>query len=373
MARRQRLEKYLATAGLKGRRAYCGRTRSKGACAAPVRCTPFSRSGLSLSYSNPLTSESLPPEVPNLPRVAAVFACFNRREAALECARRLQSQSRPPDLVVVADNASGDGTSQALRAAAWERLLVLDTGDNLGNAGGIQVAMDHAFASGAEAVWILDDDSWPRAGALEALLAGGLESGVIRHSLQIDPAGGHYSWPLPIRSESGGWHTIRHPREWPAASDRARSRASWTGALVPRAAWEKAGPVLAELFIRGEDEEYPRRLAAAGFRFEAVRDSVLDHPAAKSLRRWRVGPKEFWFETGLEDWKFYYEVRNTVWLKFRDGSMLQGRVIALLHLLTTSLYDGWSPSRWRTWRLAVRDARTGRLGRRDFPARPPSP
>jgi rhamnopyranosyl-N-acetylglucosaminyl-diphospho-decaprenol beta-1,3/1,4-galactofuranosyltransferase len=273
---------------------------------------------------------------------------------------------RPP--IAVTDTASSDGTPESLRAEGWDRLTVLDTGDNLGNAGGVRVAMDHAFFSGADAVWVLDDDSWPRAGALEALLDGGLKEDVVRHSLQIDPAGGHYSWPLPIRLGPEGWHTIRHPDEWPGPAV-VESRASWTGALVPRTAWQKAGPVLGELFIRGEDEEYPRRLAAAGFRFEAVRDSILDHPSAKNLRRWHIGGKDFWFESGLEEWKFYYEVRNTVWLKFREGFRLQGWVIGLLHLFATVRHDGWSVSRWNTWRLALADAGAGRLGRRDFPAR----
>ena len=299
-----------------------------------------------------------------LPRIAAVFACYNRRATTLECVRRLQAQTRQPDLVVVGDNASTDGTPEALRALNWDRLTVLDTGDNLGNAGGVRVAMDHAFSLDADAVWILDDDSWPQEGALAALLKNRPNPRLVRHSLQIDPVGGHYSWPLPVRDASGTWRTIRHPDEWPGG-DHAESRASWTGALVPREAWEKAGPVLGELFIRGEDEEYPRRLAAAGFRFEAVRDSILDHPSAKNLRRWNIGGKEFWFETGLEDWKFYYEVRNTVWLMLQEGSPLKAGAIAFLHGIATLIHDGWSPSRFRTWRCAVRDARDGRLGRRD--------
>lgn len=301
--------------------------------------------------------------IPKSPRIAAVFACYNRQAAALECVRRLRAQTRPPDRVVVGDNASTDGTGAALKALQWESLIVIDTGDNLGNAGGVRVAMDHAFTQGADAVWILDDDSWPREGALEALLEGGFDPGVVRHSLQIDPSGGRYSWPLPIREAGGNWHTIRHPDEWPGGN-RVESRASWTGALVPRAAWEKAGPVLGELFIRGEDEEYPRRIAAAGFGFEAVRDSVLDHPSAKNLRRWQIAGKEFWFETGLEDWKFYYEVRNTVWLMFREGSRLKGWAVAFLHGLATLLHDGWSATRWATWKAAVGDARAGRLGRK---------
>lgn len=298
------------------------------------------------------------------PRIAAVFACYNRRATALECVRRLRSQTRQPDIVVVGDNASTDGTPEALRELNWDRLTVLDTGDNLGNAGGVRLAMDHAFSLGADAAWILDDDSWPRENALESLLAGDFDPQIVRHSTQVDPGGGHYSWPLPVRDLAGKWHTIQHPDEWPGG-ERAESRASWTGALVPRTAWEKAGPVLGELFIRGEDEEYPRRLAAAGFRFEAVRDSVLDHPSAKNLRRWAIAGKEFWFETGLEDWKFYYEVRNTMWLMYREGSPFKAWAIAFLHGLATLLNDSWSSSRLATWRAAVSDARAGRLGRRD--------
>ena len=303
--------------------------------------------------------------MPENPRIAAVFACYNRRKAALECVERLRGQSRQPDQVVVADNASTDGTVEALGALHWAALTVLDTGENLGNAGGVRLAMERAFADGADAVWVLDDDSWPQTGALEALVAEGSRGGEVRHSLQIDPKSGRFSWPLPVRKCDGTWRSILEPDEWPGGSE-VESKASWTGALYPREAWQKAGPVLAELFIRGEDEDYPRRVAAAGFRFTAVRDSILEHPPAKNLRRWRFGPKEFWFETGLEDWKFYYEVRNTVWLKLRDGSCTTAWTIGILYGVASLLFDEWSSARWRAWCLALRDARTGRLGRRDI-------
>ncbi|RYE54855.1 MAG: glycosyltransferase, partial [Rhizobiaceae bacterium] len=92
------------------------------------------------------------------PRVAAVFACYNRRDTAVECVRRLMAQTLPLDRVIVADNASTDGSGEALRSLDWQALEVLDIGDNLGNAGGVQAAMEHAYAQGMDAVWILDDD-----------------------------------------------------------------------------------------------------------------------------------------------------------------------------------------------------------------------
>ena len=42
--------------------------------------------------------------------IAAVFATMNRAQTAVACVRALAAQTRPPDLVVVADNLSSDDT-----------------------------------------------------------------------------------------------------------------------------------------------------------------------------------------------------------------------------------------------------------------------
>jgi GT2 family glycosyltransferase len=117
--------------------------------------------------------------------VTAVFATMNRAQTAVECVLALARQTRPPDLVVVADNCSTDDTVEVLENLADLpfRLLVRRMRENRGNAGGVEEAMDQAFADGADAVWILDDDSWPRAAALEAMLEGPWEPDIVRHAL----------------------------------------------------------------------------------------------------------------------------------------------------------------------------------------------
>ncbi|MDB6080648.1 MAG: hypothetical protein JWO82_4395 [Akkermansiaceae bacterium] len=309
-----------------------------------------------------MMSASFPPPV-----IAAVFSSFNRKQVALQCLDRLRHQTRPLDLVVAGDNASTDGSREAFAALEWPALHVVNTGDNLGNAGAVQAAMEKAFELGADAVWILDDDSWPRPDALAALVADWHGGATVRHSLQIDPRSGAYSWPLPVKMPDGAWKTITSPAEWPGPAIVA-SRVSWTGALVPRAAREAAGPILGDLFIRGEDEEYPHRLAAAGFSFEAVRDSVLDHPSATGLRHWRLMGKEFWFEPGLGGWKLYYEVRNNVWLQLnREHSAPRAVLIALLHAAALLTHGPRSAATAGIWWSAVCDGFAGKLGRRDFP------
>jgi GT2 family glycosyltransferase len=301
------------------------------------------------------------------PVIAAVFSSFNRKQVALECIARLRAQTRQPDLVVAGDNASTDGSRDDFAALGWPALHVVNTGENLGNAGAVQAAMEKAFELGADAVWILDDDSWPRPEALAALLQDWNGGATVRHSLQIDPRSGAYSWPLPVKSPDGSWKTIVTPADWPGPA-LVESRASWTGALVPRQAREAAGPVLGDLFIRGEDEEYPRRLAAAGFRFEAVRDSILDHPSATGLRHWRLLGKEFWFEPGLGGWKLYYEVRNNVWLQLnRENSSLRAVLMALLHGVALLAYGPRTFADAIIWWSALCDGFAGKLGRKDFP------
>jgi len=264
--------------------------------------------------------------------------------------------------VVVADNFSADETVAALESLHGLPfdLAVLALPQNIGNAGGVDEALEAAFARGADAVWILDDDSWPRAGALEALLAKPWDPHVVRHALQVDPATGRFTWPLQVDDGAGGWRMAGSMTDMPP-DDPVRSRIIWTGALLPREVWKKTGPVNRDLFIRGEDEEYPWRFEQAGFSQEAVRHAVLDHPGPENIVHWSLLGKHFFFERGLSDWKLYYKVRNMVWLKLRQSGAPKALGMALAYALGVCRIDGARrlPLIWE----AARDGFSGRLGK----------
>jgi rhamnopyranosyl-N-acetylglucosaminyl-diphospho-decaprenol beta-1,3/1,4-galactofuranosyltransferase len=297
-------------------------------------------------------------------KIATVFATMNRARTAVDCVRALASQTRPPDWVVVADNVSSDATVAELEAITGLpfELIVLRMRENRGNAGGVEDAMELAFAKGADAVWILDDDSWPREGALAALLERPWDPGVVRHSLQIDPKGGRFTWPLQVADGKGGWNLVSSLEEMPEGSS-IRSRINWTGALVTREVWVAVGPVNGALFIRGEDEEYPWRIEEAGFPQEAVRDSLLDHPGPDNMVHIRLFRKNFFFERGLADWKLYYKVRNMTWLKRRQSGGFRALSVAAAYAIAAASVDGV-----RRIPLVCRAASAGwrgRLGRWD--------
>jgi GT2 family glycosyltransferase len=116
-----------------------------------------------------------------------------------------------------------------------------------------------------------------------------------------------------------------------------------------------------ELFIRGEDEEYPWRIEQAGFPQEAVKHAVMDHPGPENLVHWRFLGKNFFFERGLADWKLYYKVRNMVWLKRRQAGSLRAIALALTYALASVGID--SPRRLPLIWRSVRDGWRGRLGK----------
>lgn len=295
-------------------------------------------------------------------RVAAIFATMNRSDTAVTCLRRLAAQTRRPWKVVVTDNGSTDGSVAALRTLDSDGLgvEVIAAGENLGNAGGIERAMEAAFAAGADAVWILDDDSWPEPEALEALLDSEGPVGGVRASLVVDPETARPSWPFQVENE-GGWRLTAD-----IASDAAwtRVRRAWLGVLISREVRELVGPVDGRLFLRGEDEDYPRRIEAAGLTTWLNVRSVLHHPPGGPMNRVTVAGRELVLDRGLSGAKLYYRLRNAWWLKRRDENAASAMVLALGHVGLLAKEGVLWKSRIQVCRAAA-DAWRGCLGRRD--------
>lgn len=112
--------------------------------------------------------------------VAAVVVTYNRKELLLECLDCLEAQ----DLgglgdayelsVIVVDNASTDGTQEALAPlVASGRLVYHNTGENLGGAGGFNFGMRVAVEAGYDFVWVMDDDCMAHSDTLRELLLAG--------------------------------------------------------------------------------------------------------------------------------------------------------------------------------------------------------
>jgi GT2 family glycosyltransferase len=296
--------------------------------------------------------------------VAAVFVTMNRCETAAVCLARLQAQTLRPEKVFVINNASTDLTRAMLGKASAESggwLEEITLGENLGNAGGMEIAMEAAFSSGCRAVWILDDDSWPEPEALASLLSPELSEPAVRSCKVVDLATGALSWPLQV-PDRNGWRLLEGHDPLPEG-EVIRIRRSWLGALIPHAVYLAVGPVEGRLFLRGEDEDYPRRIEQCGFPVFMMTASILHHPPAGRMNHWEIAGRSITLESGLSGDKLYYRLRNAWWMVRRDRGLLEAGLVAGFHGL--ALWRWESSASWLpVWWEAARDAFMNRLGRR---------
>jgi len=95
---------------------------------------------------------------------------WNGWEETLRCLAAVEECTYPRLTIVVVDNGSTDDSVARIRAAA-PKAQVLESGKNLGFAGGNNVGIRYAMAHGAEYVWLLNNDTLPAPAAFSALLA----------------------------------------------------------------------------------------------------------------------------------------------------------------------------------------------------------
>ncbi len=103
------------------------------------------------------------------PAIFIVILNWNGWRDTHACLGSLTGLTYPNSRGVVVDNASADGSEARLRAL-HPALTLLQSGANLGFAGGNNVGLRYALENGAEYVWLLNNDTLVEPDALTALV-----------------------------------------------------------------------------------------------------------------------------------------------------------------------------------------------------------
>lgn len=104
-----------------------------------------------------------------LPRVVIVVLNWNGAADTIECVASINASSYPHYRVLVVDNGSTDDSVPRLRSA-FPALWLMETGANLGFAGGNNVGIRAALDAGCDAVILLNNDTTVAADWLEAFV-----------------------------------------------------------------------------------------------------------------------------------------------------------------------------------------------------------
>lgn len=288
-------------------------------------------------------------------RVAAVVVTYNRRKLLLECLSCLRAQ----DLgelaasfelgIVVIDNASTDGTADALAplidAGAIE---YVNTGANLGGAGGFSRGMREAVERGYDYVWVMDDDCMAHPDTLRELLI----------------AGEGLSWDFGYLSSVCYWtdgtlctmNRQRHPLHTNiqdlTPDLQPCTLASFVSLLVPAGAIAELGLPIADFFIWSDDWEYTRRLSRT-YPCYVVGRSTVTHKcktngvgniaidAPERIARYRLAYRNdvyVYRREGLRGWR-YILVRDA-WHLVRIFTQAKGRKLERARAVVGGTLEG---------------------------------
>jgi rhamnopyranosyl-N-acetylglucosaminyl-diphospho-decaprenol beta-1,3/1,4-galactofuranosyltransferase len=254
----------------------------------------------------------VPQPVPDVarPYVVAVLVTWNRRDLLAEALSGVQAQTRLPEEVLVVDNASTDGTAELL-ADRFPDVTVVRPKRNLGGAGGFALGIARALdRAGADLLWLMDDDTVPTPTALERLVAA--RTGYPGESPAL--VASRVLWT------DGREHPLNTPRVRPGASTADRTKAAAVGSvpirsasfvsvLVDAAVARERGLPIADYFLWNDDFEYTTRLIR-GHVGLACQGSTVVHKTTT-----------FGSSDADPGARFFYEVRNKVWMFTRSSSL----------------------------------------------------
>ncbi|MBW4870393.1 glycosyltransferase family 2 protein [Prevotella buccae] len=243
-------------------------------------------------------------------KITAVVVTFNRLELlkqGIECLRKQQKLTG----IIVVNNGSTDGTREWLDAQPG--LLVVHQ-DNVGGSGGFYTGIERAYSEGADWIWCMDDDVFPRPDCLDRLLPYTdrpevgilsprrlLEGKVFTHEFQ------HFNFTNPV----GSLHGCKLAKQQVNQATEIVG-ADFEGPFISRRVVEKIGLPNRELFIFCDDTDYCLRAHLAGFKLLYVPEALMDKHKFFSNDTWTSRNRK-------KKWKRYYQVRNEAYLNHHYG------------------------------------------------------
>ena len=280
------------------------------------------------------------------PRIVAVVVTFNRRDLVTRLLGAIAAGNVVPAEVVVVDNASTDGTAEAIRTGDWGlpvHLVALE--ENTGGAGGFDIGTRTAYERGADLIWLMDDDGTPRPDCLELLLPRMAEHDFIGPLVVDEESPEQLVFPMRLPGTSRALSTVAATR--PAGGDGIIERVviPFNGVLLRRDLVGRIGTPRAEFFIWGDDVEYLWRAEKAGARIATIHPARFEHPSVGDLGTPTLLGRQT-YNHSPSDLKAYCMARNN-WVNLRTYRGLPHALAFLAKTMWFYLFTRPDPGRLR--------------------------
>ncbi len=250
----------------------------------------------------------------------AIIVTYNRKELLIECIESIRNQENTECDILVIDNHSTDGTREYLSEYINNNFIIyIDTGENLGGAGGFNFGIKQGAILGYKYLWIMDDDCIPSNNALEVLLSAD-------KSLK-----GNYGF-LSSKAlwKDGSICKMNVQRKTLTKNLKSYDKqlipvvmASFVSLFVKTDIVKEIGLPIKEFFIWTDDWEYTRRISRKYISY-VVADSIVFHKSNSNI------PADISTDSMNRLSRYMYLYRNDICLYRREG--IKGFIYEILRI-----------------------------------------
>ncbi len=219
--------------------------------------------------------------MPVQPLVAIITLNWNRKDDTLAFLASCVRLRYPRLALVVVDNGSSDGSTEAI-ATAFPQATQLINAANLGFAGGMNVGLRHALAHGADYVFLANNDTTLAPDTIDLLVRAAEDHG----AALVAPAIYYAAAPEQIWWLGGMLRPllleVRRFETPPMAVAFPADFITGCGMLASRAALERVGLFDERFFMYYEDSDYCLRAYRAGLKVLVEPRAAMYHKVAQS-------------------------------------------------------------------------------------------
>jgi GT2 family glycosyltransferase len=226
------------------------------------------------------------------PKVHVIVLNWNGWTDTSSCLSSLEHLNYPNYQVIVVDNGSTDDSASRLRRQ-FPALELIETGKNLGFAGGCNVGIRRALDQGADFIWLLNNDTTVDPGALQALVDNARENpriGAVGSAIYF------MDQPQRIQAWGGGYINLwlgRSGHFLKRISDRQIQFLTGASLLLSRPALQAVGMLDEGFFMYWEDADFCFRLRRAGWQLAVAGRSIVWHKGSAIVGKGSVSSYQY--------------------------------------------------------------------------------
>lgn len=257
------------------------------------------------------------------PSIAIVILNWNGRDDTLACLASVEKITYPDFRVIVVDNGSADNSVAAIRAA-FPKVELIETGANLGFAGGNNVGIKRGLELGAEYVLLLNNDTVVDPGLLDAFVAAAKRfpaAGVFSAKIfyHAEPSKLWYAGAIWLADREYFQHVgIGEIDDGKAYNDIAETDYASGCALFIRAGViNEIGLMDPKFFLTYEESDWCYRARSAGHKILFVPAAKLWHKVSASFGGVESPLQLYFYSRNILLWAERHLPRPAYWSLFR--------------------------------------------------------